>query len=111
MIINRLIIPEYNDINFVVNHTENGEIYNLPSDYRYYIIVAKGENPYETVCFYESDNRHFNFSQSFPVGEYIFEVGIINGNGERTVILPSLDERQKPLNQLIVLRRLSYAGV
>lgn len=109
MIINRLIIPEYNDINFVVNHTENGEIYTLPPDYRYYIIVAKSESPFETVCFYESDSRNFSFSQTFPVGEYIFEVGIINDNGERTVILPSLDERLKPLNQLIVLRRLSHA--
>ena len=109
MIINRLIIPEYNDINFVVNHTENGESYILPSDYSYYIIVAKGEMPFETVCFYQSDSRHFNFSQQLPVGEYIFEVGMINANGERTVILPSLDERQKPLNQLIVLRRLNYA--
>ncbi len=109
MIINRLIIPEYNDINFVVNHTENGESYTLPPDYRYYIIVAEDEEPFETVCFYESDSKNFNFSQKFPVGEYIFEVGIINGKGERTVILPSLDERQKPLNQLIVLRRLNNA--
>lgn len=109
MIINRLVIPEYNDINFVVNHTENGEIYNLPPDCRYYIIVAEDEAPFEPVCFCESDSRHFCFSQSFPVGEYIFEVGIINKNGERTVILPSLDERLKPLNQLIVLRRLNHA--
>lgn len=107
MIINRLIIPEYNNINFVVRHTENGEKYELPSDYRYYIIVAENKPPYNTICFYESYSEHFNFSQSFPAGEYIFEVGIIDEKDRRTVILPSLDERNKPMNQLIVLRRLN----
>lgn len=106
MILNRLIIPEHNKLNFVLRHTENGEKYELPASCRYYMIISKPTEPFENVHFYESDTEYFSFSVEIPVGEYIFEVGIINGASERTVILPALDERLRPLNQLFVLRRL-----
>lgn len=107
MILNRLIIPELNDLNFVLNHTENGEKYQLSEDSKYYIIVSKSAEPFEKLFFYETETEFFNVSNNLPEGEYIFEIGIINKNDVRTVILPALDERLRPLNQLLVLRRLT----
>lgn len=107
MIINRLIVPEYNNINLEINHTENGEKYVLPSDHRYYLLIAYPKEPFDPLCYSVSDSSHFSFPQQFPAGEYIFEVGIVDNDEKRTVLLPSLDERLKPINQLIILRRLS----
>lgn len=107
MIINRLIIPECNDLNFILNHTENGEKYQLPGNSRYYIIVSKPTEPFEKLFFYTTENEYFNVTTDIPEGEYIFEIGMINSKDARTVILPALDERLRPLNQLLVLRRLS----
>lgn len=107
MILNRLIVPEYNDLNFVLNHTENGEKYQLPVNSRYYIIVSESAEPFEKIFFHTSETEYFNISTDIPEGEYIFEIGVVRGDGERTVILPALDERLRPLNQLIVLRRLT----
>ncbi len=106
MILNRLIFPENNDINFVLSHTENGEKYELPSNCRYYIIISGSSEPFEKVCFYETETQFFNFSPEIPAGEYIFEIGMLNEENVRTVILPALDERLRPMNQLLVLRRL-----
>ncbi len=106
MILNRLIIPEHNELNFVLRHTENGEKYALPDSSRYYMIISKPDEPFEKVLFNETDTEYFSFPVDIPVGEYIFEVGIVNDDSERTVILPALDERLRPLNQLFILRRL-----
>lgn len=106
MILNRLIVPENNDINFILNHTENGEKYDLPYNCRYYIIISKPVKPFEKVYFYETETEYFNMAAEIPMGEYIFEVGIINDENVRTVILPALDERLRPMNQLLILRRL-----
>ena len=106
MILNRLIIPEHNDLSFVFRHTENGEKFVLPESCRYYMIISKPYEPFENVLFNETDSENFCFPTEIPVGEYIFEVGMIDGNSHRRVILPALDERLRPLNQLLVLRRL-----
>lgn len=106
MILNRLIIPEQNSLDFVLNHTENGEKYQLAPDSEYYILISKPTEPFEKVFFYKSATEHFNVPTDIPEGEYIFEVGIIDINAVRTVILPALDERLRPVNQLLVLRRL-----
>lgn len=106
MILNRLIIPEQNNLNFVLNHTENGEKYHLAPDSEYYILISKPTEPFEKISFHKSETEHFNISADIPEGEYIFEVGMIDGNAVRTVILPALDEKLRPLNQLLVLRRL-----
>ena len=106
MILNRLIIPEHNDLSFVLRHTENGEKFVLPESCRYYMIISKPYEPFEKVFFNETDSENFCFPIEIPVGEYIFEVGMIDGNSHRRVILPALDERLRPLNQLFVLRRL-----
>lgn len=107
MILNRLIFPEYNNMNFVLKHTENGEKYQLPNGGKYYIIISEAVEPFEKICVHESETEHFNFSAEIPEGEYIFEVGMTDGNAVRRVILPALDEKLRPLNQLIVLRRLT----
>lgn len=106
MILNRLIVPEQNELNFVLRHTENGEKYILPGSCRYYMVISKPDEPFETVLIHESSTEYFSFPVDMPVGEYIFEVGMLNADSERTVILPALDERLRPLNQLFVLRRL-----
>ena len=107
MILNRLIIPECNELNFILNHTENGEKYQLPGNSKYYIIVSKPTEPFEKLFFYTTDTEYFNVETDIPEGEYIFEIGMINSKDRRTVILPALDERLRPLNQLLVLRRLT----
>lgn len=107
MIVNRLIVPEYNDINFVIDHTENGEKYLLPEGYRYYIIIAQSSEPFTPLCYTVSDSEHMNFSPELGEGEYIFELGLITADGRKSVILPALDERLKPINQILVLRRLN----
>ncbi len=107
MIVNRLIVPEYNDINFVIDHTENGEKYQLPEGYRYYIIIAASSEPFTPICYAVSESEYMSFSPELSEGDYIFELGLITANGKKSVILPALDERLRPVNQLLVLRRLN----
>lgn len=107
MILNRLIVPEGNSINFVLNHTENGEKYILPEGGSYYIIISEPAEPFEQVATCESENEYFSFPADLSAGEYIFEVGMNSSEGIRTVILPALDERLRPMNQLLILRRLN----
>lgn len=107
MILNRLIFPEGNSINFMLNHTENGNKYVLPQGGNYYIIISKPEEPFEQVAACTSENEYFNFTADLTAGEYIFEVGLNFADGTRTVILPALDERLRPMNQILILRRLN----
>ena len=111
MIVNRLIASEYNDIDFVINHTENGEKYTLPEGYRYYMTIAESNEPFRFVAQAVSDDEHMHFSGSLAEGVYIFELGTISPQGDMQVILPALDEKHRPMNQIIVLRRLKYAAV
>lgn len=106
MIQNRLIIPERNPLNFVLNHKENGEKYTLPDSCSYYIIVSQSEEPFSKLIFQKTTCEKFSVSNNLSAGEYVFEIGIIDKNDNRTVILPALDERLNPLNQLLILRRL-----
>ena len=106
MIQNRLIIPEQNNLRFVLNHTEDDEKYTLPANSRYYIIVSEVAEPFRKVLYYKTETEYFNVFNNLPDGEYVFEIGIIDKNDNRTVILPALDERLNPLNQLLILRRL-----
>lgn len=111
MIVNRLITTEYNDIDFVVDHTENGEKYVLPDGFKYYMTIAEGTEPFGYVARAVSADEHMHFSGSLTEGEYIFELGILTPSGDSRVILPALDEKLRPMNQIIVLRRLKYAAV
>ena len=106
MIQNRLIIPEQNNLRFVLEYTEDDEKYNLAENSRYYIIISDSTEPFEKRLFHKSENEYFNVFANLPDGEYDFEIGIIDEKEKRTVILPALDERLRPLNQLLVLRRL-----
>ena len=106
MIQNRLIVPQQNNLRFVLDHTENDEKYNLAENSRYYIIISESAEPFEKRLFHKSESEYFNVFINLPDGEYVFEIGIIDENDKRTVILPALDERLRPLNQLLVLRRL-----
>lgn len=111
MIINRLIVSEYNDIDFVINHTENGEKYTLPADHRYYMIIAESNEPFGFVAQATSEDEHMHFNCNLNEGVYVFELGTIGPQGDMQVVLPALDEKLRPMNQLIVLRRLKYAAV
>lgn len=106
MIQNRLILPERNTLNFVLNHKENGEKYILPDSYKYYIIISQSEEPFKKLIVHKTNSDKFSVNNTLPAGKYIFEIGIIDKNDNRTVILPALDERLNPLNQLLILRRL-----
>ena len=106
MIQNRLIVPEGNTLSFVLNHKENGEKYTLSDNCNYYIIVSQSEEPFGKQIFCKSNSENFSVSNNLSAGEYVFEIGIIDKNNNRRVILPALDERLNPLNQLLILRRL-----
>ena len=111
MIVNRLIISEYNNIDFVINHTENGEKYTLPAGYRYYMTIAESNEPFAYIDQAVSKDEHMHFNGNLTEGVYIFELGTISPQGDMQVILPALDEKHRPMNQIIVLRRLKYAAV
>lgn len=106
MVLNRLIITQGDPLRFHLNHTENGEVYQLAEDEIYFLAIAKDENPENAmVCFF-NNSQDFEVYLSLEEGSYVFEVGIKNDSGASRVILPSVDERRRALNQLIVLRRL-----
>ena len=111
MIVNRLVAAEYNDLDFVIDHTENGEACTLPEGSRYYMMIARSSEPVEFVAQAFSEDKHMHFDGSLSEGEYIFELGIITRDGNSRVILPALDEKLRPMNQIIVLRRLKNAAV
>lgn len=106
MIINRLIIPEGNDLDFRIVHHENENLYKLAKGEFYYIKVSDPVEPFTVKEMVLCDNDHFLMSTSLTEGEYVFEIGIKGPNGASRIILPAIDERHRPLNQLLVLRRL-----
>lgn len=106
MILNRLITAQGNTLRFHVNHTVNGEPYELQDGEKYYMAIASEDDP-DTVllnCVWNSSD--FEMELELDEGIYIFEI-CLSKNLERQVIIPALDERHRPLNQLIILRRLS----
>lgn len=105
MIVNRLITTQGNNLRFHVNHTVNGEQYELKDGERYYMAVASESVPDKIVMNYMWDGADFDMEPSLEDGIYVFEISLDTGNG-REVIIPALDERNRPLNQLIILRRL-----
>lgn len=106
MILNRLVITQGDPVRFHLNHSENGEIYQLGDGERYFATIAKEADPDEVMANLYPTDADFDFPLNLEEGSYVFEVGLISADGEKRVILPALDERHRPLNQLLVLRRL-----
>ncbi len=106
MILNRLIVPYANQIRFDIEHHENDEKYALKPGERYYIYICMPDAPFSLLQREISSSNHFEFDCDLEYGEYIFEVGILNSSGATRVVLPALDERMRPLNQLLILRRV-----
>lgn len=105
MILNRLIVPEGNNLVFDINHTVDGEKYQLKENETYYMKVGEKNSPYNILTTFESESAHFEVNSELSFGEYVFEIGINDGK-LGVVILPAFDEKNRPLNQLLVLRRL-----
>ena len=107
MILNRLVITQGDPLRFRVNHTENGEPYELGKNEKYFFAVGL-ENSEEPMLFYTFNyNPDFDMQLTIEEGSYVFEVGIVDDEtGVSRVILPAFDERRRPLNQFLVLRRI-----
>lgn len=106
MVLNRLIITQGDPLRFHLNHTENGEVYQLADGEEYFLAVAREDCPEQMIFYCFNTCPDFEIYLSIDEGRYVFEVGIKNDSGDSRVILPSLDDRLRALNQLIVLRRL-----
>ena len=106
MILNRLIFPEGNKLEFTVNHKENNEKYEPAQGEKYYISISLPKEPFEALMTFTSDDNHFSVLSGIDYGKYVFEIGIKDSSDDSRVILPAVDERGNPLNQLIILRRL-----
>lgn len=106
MILNRLIFPEGNKLEFTVSHKENNQIYEPAQGEKYYMNISPAKEPFESVMTFTSDSNHFSVYAGLEYGEYVFEIGITDAEGYSRIILPAVDERGNPLNQLLILRRL-----
>ncbi len=105
MIVNRIVMTEGNRLTLTLNHTVNGEPFALSVGQKYYIAVSP-ENDCDNNCFVAFwDSDTLNIPNGLTEGTYIFEIGIYSSLN-REVIMPALDENRKPLNQLIVLKRI-----
>ncbi len=107
MILNRMIFPCGNKIEFTVSHNENENKYVLEDNERYYIVISEASTQFRVLQREESNTNHFSFETDLSYGDYVFEIGIIDGKGNMRVILPAVDERLRPLNQLLLLRRMT----
>ena len=106
MILNRLILPEDNKLQFTFNYKEGDVDYELKKNETYYMSIAPAENPWTILLQYVTTNKDFSFFPELPEGRYVFEMGIKEPDGFERIVLPALDERRQPLNELLVLRRL-----
>lgn len=106
MILNRLIFPQGNILEFTVSHKENDCLYEPADGEKYYISIADAKDPFESLMTFTSDDSHFSVQAELDFGEYVFEIGITDSSGGSRIILPAVDERGNPLNQLLILRRL-----
>ncbi|MBQ8209917.1 MAG: hypothetical protein IJZ35_04985 [Clostridia bacterium] len=106
MILNRLVITQGDPLRFHLNHTENGEVYQLAEGEEYFLSVTNEENPGQSVLHFHNSDADFEIYLNLDEGSYVFELGVRTEDGDTRVILPALDERHRALNQLLVLRRL-----
>ena len=110
MILNRLVVPEGNNIRFGIEHKEDGIQYSLKNGESYYIKIIEPSEKGDIVHLSGSNTNYFDFTNHFKYGRYVFEVGISNSAGDTRIILPALDDRLQPLNELIILKRLEADG-
>lgn len=106
MILNRLVTTEGNNLSFRINHTVNGKAYELADGERYYMAIAKEDDPENVISTYSAPFADIEVVHQFSEGRYVFEISI-GDDSFRQVIMPALDDKRKPLTQLIVLRRIS----
>lgn len=104
MILNRLVVPEGNYLVFTLNHMEGGEQYELKPGEMYYMSVAPYDEPHAAIVQFFTNTNHFNMRHGLDEGRYVFEIGVIAKSPK--VILPSVDERRQPLNELIILKKM-----
>lgn len=110
MILNRLVVPEGNNIRFGIEHKEDGGEYTLKKGESYYIKIIEPSEKGNIFHLAKSDTNYFDFANNFKFGSYVFEVGISAPAGKERIILPALDDRLQPLNELIILKRLTIDG-
>lgn len=106
MVLNRLIITQGDPLMFHINHTENGSVYSLKPKESYFLAITTDTDYNGSIFYFYSKGPDFDVNINLEEGMYAFEIGIKNDDGPTRVILPAMDERRRPLNQLIVLRRL-----
>lgn len=106
MVLNRLVITHGDTIRFHLNHTENEEEYQLCDGEKYFFAVAREDESHSMLFYTYNQSADFDMALSLDEGFYVFELGIIDAQGNSRVILPAVDERHRAINQLIVLRRI-----
>lgn len=105
MILNRLIVTRGNTLEFHLNYIVDDEEYSLKSSEYYYINIASADAPNILLSTYTWRSNDFSNKVALSAGIYVFEIGIRSSSTTK-VLVPALDERNRPLNQLIVLKRL-----
>lgn len=108
MILNRLVVPEGNRIMFTLNHKEGDVDYELEPGENYYIAFATYDEPGKELERTMTNMKHFNCVNEFAEGRYVFEIGLMGGSRGTRIILPAVDERCQPLNELIILKKMRY---
>lgn len=108
MIQNRIVTVEGNMVDFHINHTENGIKYELKDGEIYRIVISSDGEAGSVLVSIDSYSSDCSFEAGISEGVYVIEICLVR-NGQSQVILPAVDERHRPLNQLIVLRRVSPA--
>lgn len=105
MILNRIVVPADNILEFDITHTKDGADYELSEGEQYYMIVSLPDKPEAFLMTYYTDGKHFKFKVPLDPGRYVFEIGTEKAK-ERQVLLPPFDDRLQPMNEFIVLKHL-----
>ena len=70
---------------------------------RYYIAIAAENDPDNLISIYSAPFADIEVVHQFSEGRYVFEISV-GDDSFRQVIMPALDDKNKPLTQLIVLK-------
>lgn len=108
MIQNRIVTVACNILEFRINHTVNGQPYELKDGEYYQVVVSEDGEPGSIAWKFISYSPDCSVPLGVSAGTYYMEICLVK-NGQFQVILPAADERHKPLNQLIVFERVSFA--
>lgn len=104
--VNEIKMVRGEPLNFGIVHLVNDEPYVLSSDEKYRIKLKRDLHDDEVFTF-ESSNNKFYKGNNLDVGEYCFEISIVEeGSDVGRVISPVTDKNGVIVNKLYVTERL-----